>query len=494
MSAALRLAVTARRTNTARMRYGAIWGLALATTAMMACSSSTQAPVAQPAPVAEVQPVTQAPEPVVAETTAPEPAPAEAKPIAPTEGDAPLADQRPLVVALGSFSGPSAPTLRLKVTSAHGGLDAKATQRIMNMAQASFESCANSQKDSSPPELKLRFRISAKGNTFAVSAKSPIKTVADCVAKTVRKLQFEPSNKPTIVAATISFQQFASAGIGAGVAGGIIGGMGTVGYGFGRTQVQIGNATAKGNLDKNIIRRYIQRKLSWVRYCYEKELVAKPKLSGTVVVNFEIAASGNVRKADAKGINLNVSGCVEKAIRSIQFPKPRGGGPVTVRYPFTFRPASKQAGSAGTGRGGGGTGYGTIGIGSFGSIGRGSGAVSGYGTGGSSAPPSQVRVGNAITNGGLEKNIIRRFIRRKLPSVRHCYEKVLLRNPGLSGTVVVKFEIGADGSVSKATSKGMDASVADCVSKTLGTMQFPKPNGGGVVTVRYPFTFQPPSK
>ena len=56
----------------------------------------------------------------------------------------------------------------------------------------------------------------------------------------------------------------------------------------GAPQVRIGNASATGDLDKNIIRRYIRRKLPRIRYCYEKELLVKPSLSGTVVTQFLI--------------------------------------------------------------------------------------------------------------------------------------------------------------------------------------------------------------
>ena len=37
--------------------------------------------------------------------------------------------------------------------------------------------------------------------------------------------------------------------------------------------MNIGNATATGDLDKNIIRRYIRQKLPQIQHCYEKQLV-----------------------------------------------------------------------------------------------------------------------------------------------------------------------------------------------------------------------------
>jgi outer membrane biosynthesis protein TonB len=105
-------------------------------------------------------------------------------------------------------------------------------------------------------------------------------------------------------------------------------------------QIRIGNASATGDLDKNIIRRYIRRKLPQIRHCYEKELLVKTSLSGTVVVQFQISPGGAVQGASAAGMgDSSVENCVAGAIKSIQFPKPKGGGYVNVRYPFIFQPA-----------------------------------------------------------------------------------------------------------------------------------------------------------
>ncbi|MBL4632492.1 MAG: AgmX/PglI C-terminal domain-containing protein [Kofleriaceae bacterium] len=105
-------------------------------------------------------------------------------------------------------------------------------------------------------------------------------------------------------------------------------------------KLKIGNATSSGNLDKAIIRRYIRRKLARIRFCYESELVVKPKLRGTVKVQFIINATGGVQGAKAAGMgNAKVEKCVAGAIKSIKFPAPTGGGMVNVTYPFTFSPA-----------------------------------------------------------------------------------------------------------------------------------------------------------
>jgi len=103
--------------------------------------------------------------------------------------------------------------------------------------------------------------------------------------------------------------------------------------------VSIGQPNAQGDLDKAIIRRYIKRNISKIQYCYEKELLAKSNLSGTVQTQFFITPNGNVAQSTGSGVDTEVANCVANVIRGIEFPKPKGGGGVQVNYPFTFRPA-----------------------------------------------------------------------------------------------------------------------------------------------------------
>ena len=155
-------------------------------------------------------------------------------------------------------------------------------------------------------------------------------------------------------------------------------------------------------------------------------------------------------------------------------------------------------GISGTGPGQGGTGWGTIGTGRYGTIGHGSGTGSGYGVGsGRSGMGNRigkvpdVRIGSADATGSLDKNIIRRYIRRKLPAIRYCYEKQLLVKPKLAGTVKASFVISEAGNVVVSSADGMDDDVSSCIATAIKTMEFPKPKGGGIVKVNYPFTFRP---
>ncbi|MBE7449953.1 MAG: AgmX/PglI C-terminal domain-containing protein [Kofleriaceae bacterium] len=103
-------------------------------------------------------------------------------------------------------------------------------------------------------------------------------------------------------------------------------------------QVRIGQPQSVGDLDKAIIRRYIKRNIQKITYCYEKQLLARPGLEGTVSTQFFISPNGTVASSNASGVDSEVASCVAAVIKAIEFPKPKGGGGVQVNYPFNFRP------------------------------------------------------------------------------------------------------------------------------------------------------------
>jgi hypothetical protein len=103
-------------------------------------------------------------------------------------------------------------------------------------------------------------------------------------------------------------------------------------------QIRIGQPSAVGNLDKAIVRRYIKRNIQKLLYCYEKQLLVKPALQGTVSTQFVIKPDGTVSSSKASGVSPDVSSCIADVIHAIEFPKPKGGGVVQVSFPFTFRP------------------------------------------------------------------------------------------------------------------------------------------------------------
>ena len=160
-------------------------------------------------------------------------------------------------------------------------------------------------------------------------------------------------------------------------------------------------------------------------------------------------------------------------------------------------------GATGTGWGGGGTGEGTIGLGNIGTMGHGSGTGSGQGYGagagrglrGRSNTGPLVRAAPPTVSGLLSPEAIRRVVLRNLGQVAHCHEQGLAQNPNLEGRVVVRFIIGGEGTVlgsNVAESSVAVPSVAQCIANAVRRWQFPSPEGGGIVTVNYPFNLQHP--
>ena len=161
-------------------------------------------------------------------------------------------------------------------------------------------------------------------------------------------------------------------------------------------------------------------------------------------------------------------------------------------------------GPLGTGLGGGGTGQNTIGIGTLntiGSAGRDSGGANEYGrhvgllTRPRRAMVPEVVPGQPNVRGSLDKEIIRRIVRQHMNEVKFCYDQELARKPTLAGRISVQFAISPVGQVitSVMQSTSMDDSrVENCVVSAVRRWEFPRPVGGGVAIVIYPFSFTSP--
>ncbi|MEZ4401176.1 MAG: AgmX/PglI C-terminal domain-containing protein [Kofleriaceae bacterium] len=93
-----------------------------------------------------------------------------------------------------------------------------------------------------------------------------------------------------------------------------------------------------GCLDKEVIRRYIRRNIAKISYCYEKELLAKPGLEGTVTATFTLNGNGRVVESRASGVDPTVSSCIAQVISNVEFPKVGDTGLYPIKYPFQLRP------------------------------------------------------------------------------------------------------------------------------------------------------------
>ncbi|HEX4423216.1 MAG TPA: AgmX/PglI C-terminal domain-containing protein, partial [Kofleriaceae bacterium] len=136
-------------------------------------------------------------------------------------------------------------------------------------------------------------------------------------------------------------------------------------------------------------------------------------------------------------------------------------------------------GRAGFGPGGGGTGEGTIGLGRYGTIGHGAGVGVGYGVGaghggmrGRVPAMPTVAIGQPIVAaGGLDRSIIRRYIKRNTQKIQYCYERQLFAQPMLAGVLTTQFLIEPTGIVKTVTATGVDPSVASCVADVIKTIE-----------------------
>jgi len=101
--------------------------------------------------------------------------------------------------------------------------------------------------------------------------------------------------------------------------------------------------------------------------------------------------------------------------------------------------------------------------------------------------------GDPTILGAMDRSAIDRVIKRHRAQIRYCYQKELNKNPGLYGKIVIKFVIARDGSVSSVktnTTSMNNPIVENCICQRFMRLKFPKPKGGGIVIVAYPFTFQ----
>ena len=95
------------------------------------------------------------------------------------------------------------------------------------------------------------------------------------------------------------------------------------------------------------------------------------------------------------------------------------------------------------------------------------------------------------TQGSIDKEAVAKVINSHLHEVSSCYERALLKTPGLAGKIVLEWQITVTGSVGYAKTKSssmQSAAVESCILTVLKTWRFPAAKGAGVV-ITYPFMF-----
>jgi hypothetical protein len=111
-----------------------------------------------------------------------------------------------------------------------------------------------------------------------------------------------------------------------------------------------------------------------------------------------------------------------------------------------------------------------------------------------SLPPRAEAADAGAPKGWLDKEPIRRIIRRHMNAVRFCYQAGMGSPPYAQGRVATRFAINRDGKVRRSclvsSTLGQPGGEL-CIINELLRWEFPKPEGGGWVVVDYPFVFTP---
>lgn len=136
-------------------------------------------------------------------------------------------------------------------------------------------------------------------------------------------------------------------GIGGGGGGGQGAGFGTSsgdglgkGNGFRNVTFEADKSVIKGGLDRSEVDAVVQENLSQIRFCYNRGLRSNPNLQGKIISSFVIGPEGTVLSSRLKDSNIGlpeVEDCIKGRISGWKFPKPRGGGEVSVAYPFLLK-------------------------------------------------------------------------------------------------------------------------------------------------------------
>jgi hypothetical protein len=123
------------------------------------------------------------------------------------------------------------------------------------------------------------------------------------------------------------------------------------------------------------------------------------------------------------------------------------------------------------------------------------GGLTGPAGGGGKIRGAVKSAGAPTTRGGiLDAAAVQRVVSQHLAAIQGCYERQLLKDPGLQGKITFDWDVAPSGSVATArmvsSTMGTGGSaVAACIVSEIRRWHFPSPVGG-TASVRYPFIFR----
>lgn len=169
---------------------------------------------------------------------------------------------------------------------------------------------------------------------------------------------------------------------------------------------------------------------------------------------------------------------------------------VTGKTGFGENRLGDQLGTQLKDTGGGGKGTSTQGISDVGTNGGLGTGLSGKGTGGlGTRSKVDIRLGGSEEEfvGSIDREAIKRVIKRNINRFRYCYERELKKQSDLYGKIILQWEIVEGGRVrvvKVATNEMGNDQVAKCMVNHLKTLIFPEPPTDSIAEVKYPFIFQ----
>ena len=105
----------------------------------------------------------------------------------------------------------------------------------------------------------------------------------------------------------------------------------------------------KGSLNKRIIQKVVRNHSNEIRVCFETDIDKIPYTGGRLiyVMKWTILETGKVTDSTCTNVsyagkdkrevyNENIENCLINSINEWRFPPPRGGGRVSIEYPFVF--------------------------------------------------------------------------------------------------------------------------------------------------------------
>jgi C-terminal processing protease CtpA/Prc len=100
--------------------------------------------------------------------------------------------------------------------------------------------------------------------------------------------------------------------------------------------------------------------------------------------------------------------------------------------------------------------------------------------------------GHADESNSIDKEAVRKIIRKNLASFKKCYDNEVNDNPDIGGKVVLSWDISDTGELKTANIKSSDLknlNAEECIVSTVKTLKFPEAAKGTTINVSYPFVF-----